>query len=235
MSARGSSFIETDLYGEYKTSLQRLIRRVPAHLIREEDMRGTLRDVAIERPNGADFHDVLRYLPEASDKVDVRVQVEANGPATYIEFKLWHSTIKLDHNGKYKSRSQSGLLPHLRDLVKLAGLAVKRPKDEFLFFSLTQTCRHPKADTSALRWGPFVHTPGNPDTDAQRLVQELYKLKLGSAWVGHTPAFSMSRKTMAATECQIRLLDRWEETSGGGDDWGCGMDFHAFRVSLPSA
>lgn len=232
MSAQRSSFIKTDFYQDYKTSLQQLVSRVPAHLIREEDMRGTLRDVAIGRSNGADFHDVLRYLPEASDKVDVRLHVDANGPATYIEFKLWHSTIKLDANRKYKLQSQSGLLPHLGDLVKLAGLAVKWPKDEFLFFSLTQTCRHPTADTSTMApWGPFLHKPGSTHTKAQELVHDLYKLRRGRAWRGRTPRFRLKKKDVDEANCQIRLIDSWKATSGGGVDWGCKMAFHAFRVS----
>jgi hypothetical protein len=210
------AFTTSSIYREFSERLKQRTAETPAHLLREEDIREALRNVLL-RTSPA-YHDVRRYMAE-HERVDVRLM---HGDVTVlIEFKLWHSTLKLV-NQCVVSRSQPAgdRLKHEKDLRDLANSSYEHPVQRYFMF-LTQTSRHPQAPAKAATPGPWG--PWDPGSS----LQPMYEL----ARQGDQATIQINDdEREQLIDVQVRLDERWKTKSGGAPDWQCDMEFRAIRV-----
>lgn len=213
------------------------MRRLPAHLIREEDIRASLRDAALDHHSR--HADPWNYCPEA-DNVDVVLLGDA-GRRHLVELKLWHATLKPGrHHGVVRSGSDDETDSHVVDFAKQLTRS-RRVGSPTWFVSLTQTEIHPLA--GGPRWqtsgepGPFLATRAGPNAAAQQWLSVLHREEQGAVADTRIPPYvTRSRSPDLAppgTPMLVRLAARARWRSGGGPDWGCNFDLHVWEVIAP--
>ena len=215
MSSKGEdAFTSSSIYLQFSAQLKQRTAKIPAHLLREEDIRETLRAVLLETSD--DYHDVRWYMAE-HDRVDVRLM--HRGVKVLIEFKLWHSTLKIvDQRVVSRSQPGSDRLNHEKDLRDLANLAHENSVECYFMF-LTQKSCHPQAKGATSKsWGPW---------DPGESLQPIYKL----AAPGDKATISINDdEREQKIDVRVQLDERWKTSSGGTADWQCEMEFRAIRV-----
>lgn len=210
------AFTKSSIYQDFSEQLKKRTAEIPAHLLREEDIRETMRAVLLR--TSPDYHDVRWYMAE-HDRVDVRL---VHGEVTvFIEFKLWHSTLKVvDQSVVSRSQPVSDRLKHQKDLRDLANSNYDHPVQRYFMF-LTQASLHPQAPAKATtpgRWGPW---------DPGESLQPMYQL----ARQGDQATIQINDdEREQLIDVQVQLDDRWEIKSGGSPGWQCDMEFRAIRV-----
>lgn len=243
---RGRVSVEVTVHGldnepYWPTFLERLesmVRRLPAHLIREEDIRAVLRDTALDHdPRHAD---PWCYSTELDD-VDVTL-TGAGGRRYPVELKLWHATLKPASGGALvRSGSSDGTASHVVDFAKqltrcqLLGLPT-------WFISLTQAEAHPLA--GGPRWhrageaGPFLATRPGRNKAAQDWLAGLHAQPQGAVAITSLPPYFTKPPrrppTMPpaapGTSLRVRVANRARWQSGGGPTWACDFDLHVWEV-----
>lgn len=214
--------------------LEATVRRLPAHLIREEDIRAALRDAVLDHhPRHAD---PWSYCPEA-DNVDV-VLLGDTGHRHLVELKLWHATLKPGlRDGVVRSGSDDGTESHVVDFAKQLTRS-RRDSAPTWFVSLTQGGAHPLA--RGPRWqrsgeaGPFLTTRPGPNAVAQSWLAELHGKPQGGVTETRLPAYVTRSRSLdlalPGTPLSLRLAARARWGSGGGPEWACDFDLHAWEV-----
>lgn len=208
------AFTTSSIYRKFRKQLKQRTAETPAHLLREEDIRETLRNVVLR--TSPDYQDVRRYMAE-HDRVDVRLM--HGEVAVLIEFKLWHSTLKVvDQRVVSRSQPVSDRLKHGKDLRDLATSAHEHPVQRYFMF-LTQTSRHPQAPEAKVAkpgpWGPWDPGPS---------LQRMYNLDVGDQ------ATLRINDDEREQLIDVQLDDRWTTKCGGTRGWQCDMEFRAVRV-----
>ncbi len=223
----------------FLSNLEAVVGRLPAHLLREEDIRSCLREALLSADPG--YADPKFYCPEA-DKVDVHIRPVGAGHKKYLlELKLWHATLKHHpaSNDALRSASKDGTAHHLRDFVKQRARASDGVGAYFV--SLTQVDVHPQHGRR--RWrksgesGGFLSTDAGANQAGQRFLQDLLAPDAPPVADVRVPAFATgSGKAVnhfPETSMRLRQVEALRLASGGGADWACDFDFHVWEV-LPA-